>query len=567
MKALYPEMKPPKAYSYLRFSTPEQSRGDSFRRQIAMADAYAARHGLTIDTSVTLEDRGISAHRGRNRTEGALGDFAELVKSGEIEEGSFLLIENLDRYSRQNPIEAASQLQKLCQMGVTLVTLNDEQVYTKDSLVNNIGSILQAILGFERAYKESYVKGQRLKAAWAQKRVVAGGADARVLTSVCPAWLKLDKETGKFLLVPERAEIVRRIFGDTLQGCSPHSIAHAFNHEPVPVFGEGKKKGKEWYRSYVIKILANRACIGVLTPHTYDYVSDPKNLDAPEKRQRTATAEIPGYFPAVIDADTFNRVQALRKDRRSSPRGRHSAHSIVHPISNIFSGLGRCGYCGGTMTRANKGGRRKQDGDKGAQSVYLVCVAAKTAGGCKGGYILVPYPRVEQAFLRDIKSLVASAPAGDKAKGLDAEIENLESALLGTEDTLEAWLSAVGKAPSVALAKRIRELEADREEAKRSLDDLLERRETVSGKFVKSRLANLKAVATADPIDRTLLNTALRETVSSVEVDAEQGQLVFHWRHGGESEIVYGMEKQTQPKPTIGANNRKRSTLAKKTTR
>ncbi len=31
-----------KAYSYLRYSTPEQMRGDSFRRQTALADAYAA---------------------------------------------------------------------------------------------------------------------------------------------------------------------------------------------------------------------------------------------------------------------------------------------------------------------------------------------------------------------------------------------------------------------------------------------------------------------------------------------------------------------------------------------
>src|SRR6266404_1030847 len=188
MKALYDilEMKPPKAYSYLRFSTPEQSRGDSFRRQTAMADAYAARHGLTIDTSVTLEDRGISAHRGLNRTEGALALFVDMVKAGEIEEGSFLLIENLDRYSRQNPIEAASALQKLCLTGITVVTLNDEQVFTKDSLVNNIGSILQAILGFERAYKESHVKGQRLSAAWSQKRVVASSGGAP-LTAVGPS--------------------------------------------------------------------------------------------------------------------------------------------------------------------------------------------------------------------------------------------------------------------------------------------------------------------------------------------------------------------------------------------
>jgi len=283
-----------------------------------------------------------------------------------------------------------------------------------------------------------------------------------------------------------------------------------------------------------------------MTPHTIDYVGDPKDKFAPEKRQRTATQEIPDYFPAVIDVETFTRVQALRKGRKGagSPRGRHASH----PISNIFAGLGRCVHCGGTMTRLNKGSGK-------TKWVYLICVAARTAGSCK--YELIPYGRLEQAFLDNVSYLVGDAPAGNKGKEIDKEIRDLEDALSATGDQLEGWLNAVGKAPSVALAKRIRELEQAREEERRRLEDLLEQRDTLSGKFVKARLANLKAVATTDPLDRTLLNTALRETVSYVNIDAENYQLVFHWRHGGESEIVYGMEKQTKPKPAVGANHRK----------
>ncbi len=36
----------PRAYSYLRFSTPEQMKGDSFRRQTGLAEAYALKHEL-----------------------------------------------------------------------------------------------------------------------------------------------------------------------------------------------------------------------------------------------------------------------------------------------------------------------------------------------------------------------------------------------------------------------------------------------------------------------------------------------------------------------------------------
>ena len=62
-----------KAYSYLRFSTPEQSKGDSLRRQTALADEYAKRHGLTLDTELNLRDLGVSAFRGDNVAVGALG--------------------------------------------------------------------------------------------------------------------------------------------------------------------------------------------------------------------------------------------------------------------------------------------------------------------------------------------------------------------------------------------------------------------------------------------------------------------------------------------------------------
>ncbi len=55
----------PGAYSYVRFSTPEQSKGDSLRRQEEKAEAYCQRHGWAMDRTLTLRDLGVSAFRGR----------------------------------------------------------------------------------------------------------------------------------------------------------------------------------------------------------------------------------------------------------------------------------------------------------------------------------------------------------------------------------------------------------------------------------------------------------------------------------------------------------------------
>jgi DNA invertase Pin-like site-specific DNA recombinase len=65
------------AYSYLRFSTVEQAAGDSRRRQMAMAEKYAAEHHLRLDQSLSFRDLGVSAYRGKNAKEGALRAFLE----------------------------------------------------------------------------------------------------------------------------------------------------------------------------------------------------------------------------------------------------------------------------------------------------------------------------------------------------------------------------------------------------------------------------------------------------------------------------------------------------------
>ena len=39
-----------RAYSYVRFSTPQQQEGASFQRQIEKATKYALDHGLTLDS-------------------------------------------------------------------------------------------------------------------------------------------------------------------------------------------------------------------------------------------------------------------------------------------------------------------------------------------------------------------------------------------------------------------------------------------------------------------------------------------------------------------------------------
>src|SRR5689334_1241100 len=124
----------PKGYSYIRFSSAEQALGDSSRRQAQLAKEYAARHGLELDTELTFKDTGVSAYRGRNAADGRLGDFLELVRAGVVKQGSFLLVESLDRISRQTARKALRTLEDIVESGITLVTLTDGKTYTAESI-------------------------------------------------------------------------------------------------------------------------------------------------------------------------------------------------------------------------------------------------------------------------------------------------------------------------------------------------------------------------------------------------------------------------------------------------
>ena len=59
-----------KAYSYVRFSTPEQLKGDSRRRQLQLSEDYAREHDLDL-AEESFQDLGVSAFKGKNAKEGA----------------------------------------------------------------------------------------------------------------------------------------------------------------------------------------------------------------------------------------------------------------------------------------------------------------------------------------------------------------------------------------------------------------------------------------------------------------------------------------------------------------
>ena len=495
-----------RAYSYLRFSTPEQQKGDSFRRQSSMAASYAERHELELDEHLTFHDLGRSAFRGQNLGEaGRLGEFLEAVKSGLVPRGSVLLVEQLDRISRQAARKALRVLEDIVDAGVAVVTLNDERAYTAESLDGL--ELLVAILTFMRANEESATKARRVKAAWEAKRQAASTA---ILTRRAPSWLKLSKDGKRFELIPERATILGRIFEDYVAGMGQHAIAESLNREGVAPWGSGK----HWHKSYVSKLLRNPSVIGTLVPHTTEYDGD--------RKSRVAQAPVKDYYPAAIGERMWLEAQALQSVKRAPSRGRHAAL----PITNILAGLASCPLCGGTFTRTNKGKRG---------GAYMVCAKAKAGAGCE--YRSIPYPPIQEAIFKHVPTCLVAAPAGSANDGLDAQIREAEAALDALRDRIESILDNLARTRSAPLAERLRELENDFDELRDNHRELLGRRLAAAGPLVSRRIEALVERIREGNVEN--INRALRSVFRRATIDYPNGLIELEWMHGGEANIPF----------------------------
>lgn len=292
-------LRAPKVYSYARWSTPEQAKGDSSRRQAEAADRWAARHGYKLDLSLNITDEGVSAYRGSNALDGGLSRFLEACRGGLIEEGSFLLVESLDRISRMAPRKAQRLIDEIVDNGVTIVTLADDQHYTAERLDSDPMALIVALMVSWRAHEESKTKGRRVAAAWDAKRQRVRADPTERLTCRGPSWL-IPTSSGGWQVDAPKAEVVRRIYAMTLGGMGEHAIARQFNQERVPMLG----RGKLWHRSTVSKVVRNPAVVGTLVPGHIRYTDG--------QRVRVEEPPIPGAYPAIIADADWLAVRALR---------------------------------------------------------------------------------------------------------------------------------------------------------------------------------------------------------------------------------------------------------------
>jgi DNA invertase Pin-like site-specific DNA recombinase/cell division protein FtsB len=490
----------PTCYSYIRFSTPTQLKGDSLRRQITATKDFVEKKGWKLDESLKFQDLGLSAYSGDNRTKGALGRFMELAKSGQIPPGSKLIVESLDRLSRSGVTIALSQFLEIIACKIAIITLDNEKEYHGERI--DVGDLMFSLTIMSRAHEESSIKAQRLREAWKNKR---DKIKKRKLTSRGPAWLRLDKKKQVFEPIPDRYGLIERIFHMYLDGNGADAITRAFNAERIPAWRS--KDG--WHKSYIQKILHNRAVIGEFQPHKMEKSKDGK------KRRVPAGEPVKNYFPPVIAEQDFHRVQQRLMENKSYG-GRNGS------VKNLFGHVAKCGYCGSPMYYLNKG-----NGDE-----YLMCGKAQRGAGCKR--VTFRYRDFEQGFLECCSELDVGAlmPADhdQNRKRIAAQRQELE-ALDGQLTAIEKQIRNINR--QIDLADESEGADAIIKHANERLAKVLKKREVIFQKQTKasdklnvllSRISDAKVqlesvnqlmdmMANADDTSRSQIRMHLRQTI------------------------------------------------------
>lgn len=205
----------------------------------------------------------------------------------------------------------------------------------------------------------------------------------------CPGWLELSADRESFILVQDRAEIVRKIFEEALSGIGGYTIARRLNAGGVPPFGPSR----DWQQSNINNLLRNRATVGEFQPRRL------------ENGKRVPGGEpIAGYYPAVINEELFEAVQVARQENLAHRRGRKGEF-----VSNLFSGTAKCAYCGSRMKLENIG-VKSQPSD--INRSFVCSMALKDQSCVKDRW---QYSEFEKSFLSFV-SKTALMAGGDFAR-------------------------------------------------------------------------------------------------------------------------------------------------------
>ena len=330
-------------YERLSRDDDQQGESNSIANQKKLLESYAAQHDFP--NPVHFTDDGISGTRFDRP------GFMALMKEVEAGNVEYLCLKDMSRMGRDY-LKVGQIMEILRQKGVRLIAVNDGV----DSARGD-----DDFTPFRNIMNEFYCRDTSRKI---RSTFQAKGKSGKHLTGTVIYGYLWNETRDKWLVDPEAAEVVKRIYQMTIDGLGPYQIAKKLSEEQVLIpsaylaqHGEGVNKNKTfkdiygWGSSTVVEILKKREYLG----HTVNFKTRKHYKD--KKSHYVSEDEwtvFENTHEAIIDQQTFDLVQKIRSNVRRYPNG----WGETAPLT----GLLYCADCGGKMYvhRTNNGKRISQ---------------------------------------------------------------------------------------------------------------------------------------------------------------------------------------------------------------
>lgn len=390
------DMRPKRVAAYCRVSTDREEQEHSFETQKAMYTEMIMMKP-TWQMAGIYADEGITGTVAKKRP--GFMKMIEDCRKGKID---MIVTKSVSRFSRNN-LDCLMYVRELKQLGIPIIFekegINTIQV-SSELLLTLFGALSQAEsesismnvkLGIRQSLKNGNVRFSYKTFLGYRK-----GAD------------------GQPEIVPEQADIVRRIYNDFLAGATYLEIAKRLTEEHVPTMGGGNR----WFSERIKSILKNEKYKGdALLQKTY--ITDPIS-----KRVKKNNGELPMYYvenshPAIIERRIFDRVQeeiarraGKKKVKQTGTKTELGRYSGKYALTELLY----CGECGTPYRRCtwSRNGKKK---------IVWRCVSRLDYGKkyCKNS------PSVEESRLHNAIAAAITKKANSEEINIGGIMDHIES--------------------------------------------------------------------------------------------------------------------------------------------
>ena len=287
-------------------------------------------------------DEGITGTSARKRPE-----FLRMIRQCKQGKIDIVLTKSISRFAR-NTVDCLNFVRALKELGIAVI-------FEKENM-NTLEIDSEILITMLGAFAQSESESISANVRWGIRQAMKEGK-ATIQYKYLYGYRKGDD--GKPEIIPNQAEVVRKIYDLFLSGTPVRGIQEYLNANSVPnINGEPK-----WARSAIDSILTNeKYCGDVLLQKTY--IDDCIN-----KKVKKNTGQLPMYLvqnhhEGIISRETFDAAQAelarrsagKSPSKKNAPTGR-SRYSSKYALSDRL-------YCGECGTRYQRCTWRNRDGSK-----------------------------------------------------------------------------------------------------------------------------------------------------------------------------------------------------------